>query len=51
MSAVGSGMTPLGGGDYEALLRTLKHWVEVDDLKKFKLVITSRPDETSPDFP
>ena len=31
--------------DYEALLRTLKHWVEVDHLKKFKLIITSRPDE------
>ena len=28
------------------LLRTLKHWVEVDDLKKFKLVITSRPEDS-----
>ena len=42
-----------GQRDYEALLRTLKHWVEVDHLKKFKLVITSRPEdcitETFPD--
>ena len=34
-----------GRRDYEALLRTLKHWVEVEDLKKFKLVITSRPED------
>ena len=34
-----------GKRDYEALLRTLKHWVEVDHLKKFKLVITSRPED------
>ena len=42
-----------GRRDYEALLRTLKHWVEIDHLKKFKLVITSRPEdritETFPD--
>ena len=34
-----------GKRNYEALLRTLKHWVEVDHLKKFKLVITSRPED------
>ena len=31
--------------DYEGLLRTLKRWVQVDCLKKFKLVITSRPED------
>jgi len=31
-----------GKKDYNALLRTLRRWVEVDHLKKFKLVITSR---------
>ena len=31
--------------DYEGLLRTLKRWVQVDHLKKFKLVITSRPED------
>jgi len=31
--------------DYEDLLRTLKRWVQVDHLKKFKLVITSRPED------
>ena len=35
---------PSGRKDYDALLRTLRQWVEVDHLKKFKLVITSRPD-------
>jgi len=29
-------------GDHSALLRTLQHWVKVDYLKRFKLVITSR---------
>ena len=33
-----------GRKDYDALLRTLRRWVEVDHLKKFKLVITSRPE-------
>jgi len=27
--------------DYEGLLHTLKRWVQVDHLKRFKLVITS----------
>jgi len=36
---------PSGRRDYEALLRTLRHWVEVTDSNKLKLVITSRPDE------
>ena len=31
--------------DYEDLLRTLKRWVQADHLKKFKLVITSRPED------
>ena len=31
--------------DYEGLLRTLKRWVQVDHLKRFKLVITSRPED------
>ena len=43
----------LGQKDYNALLRTLRQWVEVDHLKKFKLVITSRPEgrltQTFPD--
>ena len=33
-----------GRKDYTDLLRTLRRWVEVDHLKKFKLVITSRPE-------
>ena len=33
-----------GWDDYEGLLRTLKRWVQVDHLKKFKLVITSMPE-------
>jgi len=44
---------PLGRKDYEGLLRTLQRWVQKDHLKKFKLVITSRPedqiDKTFPD--
>ena len=32
----------LGQRDYDALLRTLRRWAEVDHLKKFKVVITSR---------
>jgi len=31
--------------DYKGLLRTLKRWVQVDHLKRFKLVITSRPED------
>ena len=34
-----------GKDDYKSLLRTLKHWVHVDHLKRFKLVITSRPED------
>jgi len=33
-----------GMDDYESLLRTLKHWALVDCLRKFKLIITSRPE-------
>ena len=33
-----------GWDDYEGLLHTLKRWVQVDHLRKFKLIITSRPD-------
>jgi len=44
---------PSGRKDYDALLRTLRRWVEVDHLKKFKLVITSLPEshitQTFPD--
>ena len=37
--------------DFQSLLHTLKHWIQVDHLKRFKLVITSRPDNriTFPD--
>ena len=37
--------------DFEGLMRTLQRWVQVDHLKKFKLVITSRPEDfiTLPD--
>ena len=35
----------LAKDDYEDLLRTLKRWVQADHLKKFKLVITSRPED------
>jgi len=31
--------------DYKGLLCMLKHWVQVDYLKRFKLVITSRPED------
>ena len=31
--------------NYKDLLRTLKHWVYVDHLKKFKLIITSQPED------
>ena len=34
-----------GRDDYKGLLRTLKRWVEVDHLRKSKLVITSRLDD------
>ena len=34
-----------GMGDYEGLLRTLKRWALVDCLRKFKLIITSRPED------
>ena len=34
-----------GMDDYESLLRTLKHWALVDCLRKFKLIITSRPED------
>ena len=37
--------------DLRSLLRTLKRWTQVDHLKKFKVVITSRPEDciTLPD--
>jgi len=31
--------------DYKGLLCMLKHWVHMDHLKRFKLVITSRPED------
>jgi len=31
--------------DYDALLRTLRHWAQEDCRKKFRLIITSRPDK------
>ena len=31
--------------DFEGLVRTLKRWVQVDCLKKLKLIITSRPED------
>ena len=34
-----------GQKDHDVLLRTLRHWAVVDHLQKFKLVITSRPEE------
>jgi len=34
-----------GQKDYEALLCTLQRWAQEDHLKKFKLVITSRPED------
>ena len=40
-----------GKEDLRSLLRTLKRWTQVDHLKKFKVVITSRPEDciTLPD--
>jgi len=35
----------IGQKDYESLLRTLQRWAQKDHLKKFKLVITSRPED------
>ena len=34
-----------GKEDFQSLLHTLKCWIQVDHLKKLKLVITSRPDD------
>ena len=34
-----------GRKDYEGLLRTLQRWAQEDHLKKFKLIITSRPED------
>jgi len=34
-----------GKDDHKDLLRTLKHWIHVDHLQRFKLVIASRHDE------
>jgi len=34
-----------GRRDHQVLLHTIERWGQVDHLKKFKLVITSRPDE------
>ena len=36
---------PTGKKDYDALLRTLWHWAQEDYQKKFRLIITSRPDD------
>ena len=33
-----------GEDDFEGLVRTLKHWIQAEHLKRFKLVITSRPE-------
>ena len=33
-----------GKDDFEGLVRTLKHWIQDEHLKRFKLVITSRPE-------
>jgi len=40
-----------GREDLQSLLRTLKCWIQADHLKKFKVVITSRPEDriTFPD--
>jgi len=35
-----------GKKDFQNLLRTLKRWIQVDHLKKLKLVITSRPEHS-----
>jgi len=43
---------PSGKEDFQSLLHTLKRWTQVDHLKRFKLVITSRPeDRISQTFP
>jgi len=34
-----------GKDDYKDLLRMLKRWFQVDHLKRFKLVVTSRPED------
>ena len=34
-----------GKEDFRDLLHTLKHWIQVNQLKKLKLVITSRPED------
>ena len=34
-----------GKEDFQSLLHTLKRWTQVDHLKRFKLVITSRPED------
>ena len=41
-----------GKEDLQSLLRMLKHWTQADHLKKFKVVITSRPEDriTLPDI-
>jgi len=36
-----------GKGDLRSLMRTLKRWIQADHLKKFKVVITSRPEDLS----
>jgi len=33
-----------GKDDFEGLVHTLKHWIQAEHLKRFKLVITSRPE-------
>ena len=33
-----------GKDDFEGLMRTLKHWIQAEHLKRFKWVITSRPE-------
>ena len=40
-----------GKEDLQSLLHTLKHWIQVDHLKRLKVVITSRPEDhiTFPD--
>jgi len=34
-----------GREDFRSLMRTLKRWIQADHLKKFKVVITSRPED------
>ena len=34
-----------GKDDYKGLLYTLKRWVQINHLKRFKLIITSRPED------